>query len=125
MTLLFDRDAIIDSFEHNSPDILLVRLLRLIFYIRNVTLDDFSNLYHRYGRRMSWSQSKIRTMKTNDRDAIGTQDRVTMDRFMKMICGVLCLDIVSLSVIVREEDTGRIITYSSDDVIIEKDGRDM
>ena len=115
MTLLFDRDSIDGAsvLRSATPDLFLVRLLRLICYIKQITLDDFFRLYQSHGRQSNWSADEIRMRHNNDRKSISSASKLTMFLFIRIVYNILRLDIVSIAIVVADPVTGERVTYSS------------
>lgn len=122
MTLFFDEKSICDPFRLDSiaqvaPDLFLVRLLRLLFYKKRITLDEFFCLYQKHGSALKWSPDEIRMKHNNDRTTIASPSKLTMFMFMRIVYSILREDVVSMSVVLRDPTTGRCDTFSSSDPV--------
>jgi hypothetical protein len=120
--LMFDKAAVGEPYLHTSaqpalPDHFLVRLIRLIFYIRHITLDDFARLYQTHGTLSHWASSETRIRHNNDRKAITTGNKMTMYLFSRIAYSILRMDIVGIAVVVRNRQTGQRTTYCSSDSV--------
>lgn len=124
MKLLFDRDDV-EDIPHtkekiqDTPDLILVRLLRRIMYLQKVTLNDFFQLYQTYGRQSNWSQEEIRSMHHNDRRSILSPTSLTIYIFIRIVFSILRLDVVNISVILSDPITGKRTIYHSSDSVDE------
>ena len=109
--LMFDKQAVEQSTH------VLVRLFRLIFYKRRITLDDFSARYVQYGNRIGMSKYRIGTHRVNDRRALCSLDKITYTLFSKILLNILRLDIVEVAVTIKDTKTGELTTYRSTDPV--------
>lgn len=122
MSVMFDKDAVEEPFHQPmtpqvASDRYLVRLLRLIFFLRQITLDEFMRLYQTHGISSNWSSDEIRVRHQNDRKALLNPSKLTIYLFNRVVYSVLGMDVVGLAVIARDPLTGRNVRYSSIDPI--------
>ena len=110
MALMFDKSKV-EEFSHP-----LVRLLRLIFYKKKVTLDDFSSKYAQHGKILGLHPSITNTNRNNARKALQLET-MTWDFFSKTLHNILRLNIVDFSVTVQDTDTGKLTTYKFTDKV--------
>lgn len=118
MVLVFDRDAVDEPLKYPArvaPEGMLARLLRLIFFARQLTLDDFAGLYQAHGKAVNWPSDDIRARHNNDRRAIASPTKLTLYLFIRIVCNILRQDIVRFEIVVRDPRTGQRTTYRSDD----------
>ena len=109
--LMFDKESV-GAATHP-----LARLLRLIFFRKKITLDDFSALYAQYGQRVGSSVYHTTTRCANARRALLDPDNLTYERFRRELYNILRLEVVEIAVTIRDEKTGQLITYKSTDPI--------
>lgn len=109
--LMFDKQAVEKSTH------VLVRLFRLIFYKRKITLDDFSARYVQYGNRIGMSKYRMGTHRVNDRRALSNLDNITYTLFSRILLNILRLDVVEVAVTIRDTKTGELTTYRSTDPV--------
>jgi len=95
----------------------LVRLLRIIFYKRGITTQDFVRLHGDYWSRWNRDDERVSeaTHRNNQRRAT-LNDKISWAKFVYVILELLRLDIVRVSVTLRDRD-GIETVYASDDVI--------
>lgn len=93
----------------------LAKLLRMIFYKRNITLDKFSGLFAAHGKRLGISNSEVATMRENQRKAI-LKDHITFQTFSVILYNILHLDIVDIAITFKDDD-GNIVTYKNTDEV--------
>ena len=121
MWLMFDKTSVTDAvdcpYAKTIPDHMLIRLLRLIFYRKKITLEDFSRLYQQYGHRLSWCQDEIRIDSNNDRRALASSNKLTIFLFIRILLNVIRMDIESFEITCHDLDTGERITYNSSDQV--------
>lgn len=111
MALMFDKDKVNET---HHP---LVRLIRLIFYKRKITLSIFSTLYAQHGRILGIHSDMTNTNRNNMRKALNRVDSLTFVSFKHLINDILRLEIMEFSVTVKDHETGETITYGSNDKI--------
>lgn len=93
----------------------IVRLLRLIFYRQKVTLDQFSSMYAKHGKRIGLSPDEINTNKNNARKALApSKDDMTWRFFHYMLSSILLLDIEEVILVIKL-DSGELIEIGSRD----------
>ena len=118
MPLVFDRDAVDEPLlypAHTTPDLPLVRLLRLIFFRLKITLDDFANLYHTHGKTINMPPETIRARHNNDRRSISSPTKLTLYLFNRIVYNVLRMNVIRFEVVLEDPKTGQITIYRSDD----------
>jgi hypothetical protein len=122
MALMFDRQSVIDTVRQpppkELPDYMLIRLLRLIFYRKRITLEEFSRLYQQYGQRLNWRQDEIRVDNNNDRRALASPTRLTIFLFTRILLNVIRLDIEDFEIVARDTVTGERVTFGSNERVV-------
>lgn len=122
MQLMFDKTSVETAVKQPAPDdvpdYMLVRLLRLIFYNKNITLEDFSRCYTDYGKRLNWKPNEIRVRHYNDRKALIFSNKLTIFLFIRIILNVVGVNIESFEIVARNTVTGERVTYSSNEPVI-------
>jgi hypothetical protein len=110
MTLMFDKNQVEEATY-------LARLLRLIFYKRKITHDDFSALWAEHGQRLGQSTDVTNTNRNNARRTMSHPDHMTFRFFHYTLLNILRLDIEEFRVVIRDPTTGERVTISSHDPV--------
>jgi len=96
---------------------MLVRLLRIIFYRRKITVDDFVRYHSEYWIRWNRGDALIpESIDRNNQRRTILNDKITWGKFRFVISDLLRLDIKCISITVRDSN-GELVVYSSDDEI--------
>lgn len=117
-------EKLLVSFEKvaKSPDI-LTKLIRSIFYIRNISETNFKEkhmVYYKKIRNGMYSIRELNCDQFNKKNAIlgkpdkdGKEQSITWGRAFETIDGHLNLEILDVCLTVKDSDTGEVLTYHS------------
>lgn len=108
--LIFDKEAV-EEVKHP-----LVRLLRLVLFKNNITLDDYLTAFNRHAKFMSMSTKDLNSERTNNLKALNRFDRVTFQKFHQILVTIFRFELIEFSVTFRKPD-GQQVTYSSNDPV--------
>lgn len=100
----------------------LVRLLRLIFFHRGITLDRFSALYAEHGRRMReepfiTSRNRDNTRKALDASKSHNNMQMTWRMFFFVLTDILHLQVEEVRIVIRDPNTGHLVDIGSNDPV--------
>jgi len=109
MPLMFDKKDVEEA-------TFLARLLRLIFYKRRITHDDFSAMWAEYGHRLGQNIQVTNTNRNNARKTMSHPNNMTFRFMHSILLSVLRLEIEAFKIVVRTE-TGERVVISSDDPV--------
>lgn len=95
----------------------LVQLLRVIFFRRNITTNDFVQLHGNYWKiwNRDGADENESTHRNNQRRAL-LDNFVSWKKFWWIISDLLRLEVIRLSITIKTS-TGEEITYASDDPV--------
>lgn len=110
MKLMFDKKDV-DASMHP-----LVRLLRLIFYKRNITIDKFYTLFSEHGKRLGRSVGENNIQRNNMLKVLNkNHDSMTWWFFCYILFSVLCINIEEVKISFRTESGETIVVGSNDE----------
>lgn len=109
--LMFEIDDIKSVRDH------LVKLMRIIFYKRKITQDDFVEKHTAYFNRTNLPPFFLNHDKNNLRRTLNDPEKLTFKRMLHVLANILYLDIIRVSITVKDPTTGDEVTYSSDDKV--------
>jgi hypothetical protein len=109
MTLMFDKESVEEA---GHP---LARLLRLIFYRKGVSLDDFSTLWAEHGHRLDLNAQMTNTYRNNARKTM-SRNEMTFRFFHYILLNILHLEVEEIRVVVRNEKGERVVLGSKDPI---------
>ena len=100
----------------------LVRLLRLIFYRRGVTLERFNALYSEHGARMRetpnvTSMNRANTRKALEADKSLNNSQMTWRLFYYVLTSILRLNIREVRVVLHDPVSGQVVVIGSHDPV--------
>ncbi len=96
----------------------LVKLIRIIFNKRNITTDEHVRLHGNYWNYWNREPQRVKaTTHLNNQRSMLLQDSISWKKFLVIILDLLRLEIVELSITVR--DNGQVIKYSTLDTPID------
>lgn len=98
----------------------LIRLLRLIFYRKGITLDDFAARCAEHGQRLGMTSNDLNIHRNNLRKPLKKTDEMTWRFFYYMMLNILCLKIVDVRLIFRDADGNLVEIGSSDPVDLDQ-----
>ena len=111
MTLMFTKKDV-DVSQHQ-----LVRLLRLIFYRKKITISDFSTLFAEHGKRLGRSKENNDIQRNNSRKALLVErDDMTWRFFQYIMLNILKIKIIEIRLIIKTE-SGKLVTIGSNDPV--------
>lgn len=107
--LMFDETSV------QKTTALLPRLLRIIFFGRGITHDEYVTRYHRYlNKTEPWKDRKERSQKiASDRKFLAEDKKLTFNLLSNAL-SAMDIDIECISFRVRDHTTGETLTFSTD-----------